>query len=136
MRDLGKHRYHAGDTVGRWTVVRHAAPKQCPDGRNRLIWRRRLSVRCVCGFTEIVLERTLVGGMSRGCPSKTCMHAEQTRQEIAWLAATQEHAAEMRRLADEAELVAADAAIRIKAAREKLDGLTSKLAARTWRRAS
>jgi hypothetical protein len=100
MRDLGRHKYNPGDVIGRWTVVRHASPVQRSHGRGRLVWRRRLSVRCECGVTELVLERSLVKGLSRGCTSTYCVLAHKARAELAEWQALKEHVAEMREVAD------------------------------------
>jgi hypothetical protein len=132
MRELGRHRYHPRDVVGRWTVIRHASPVQRPHGNNRTVWRHRVEVRCVCGDSDVVLERVLTKGRSRGCSSRTCMHAHRTRQDIEFWDRLRTEAESLRKQADEAEQRAAGAELRIAQAKEKLAGLCSKLEAR-WR---
>ncbi len=130
-RDLGPHRYQPGDTIGRWTVVRHLAPvSRIRSGQE--IRRRQLLVVCVCGAKYAVLERYIAEGDSNGCPLKTCMHAFKARVEIAsWTSKLRDHVAGMSGMSD---LDATEAHDRLAKAKARYDRLMPALdARRQWR---
>jgi len=58
-----------GAEVGRWRIVRRAAPEPMAGRRGKL---RRVVVECVCGVESITFERYLKLGRTLGCPSKSC----------------------------------------------------------------
>lgn len=57
-------------TVGRWTVLRYAAPamRRESDHGNR----RRVYCRCVCGREEVLWVQDLLAGRTTGCKSIKC----------------------------------------------------------------
>jgi hypothetical protein len=59
--------YNVGDTVGRWTIVRNAAPR--PYGG---IVRRHVTCRCICGLERVLAVMVLQCGRSTGCASAEC----------------------------------------------------------------
>ncbi len=109
MRLLGRHRYHPGNTIGRWTVVRHLSPVQRAHGRDKLIHQHRVLVRCVCGMTRMVREVVLLKGKSSGCASRTCGHIHRLRSHVASMEATR-----LRALAEAEEAQARIAAVNVK----------------------
>lgn len=54
----------------RWTILRTAAPAQRNVGK--VVWMRRVVVRCACGTERVAFEKDLEHGYSRGCRSKGC----------------------------------------------------------------
>lgn len=82
---IGPPRLLPGAVVGRWTVVRLATPRLrghgLRGGIGRMIWTRRVLVRCVCGAMRITDERYVIKGESLGCSKKTCQFAKGSRCE-------------------------------------------------------
>jgi len=60
-------RVQVGERFGRYKVVRHAAPTLTSGGL-----RATVTVECVCGHENVVLEAELKRGRSAGCSSKSC----------------------------------------------------------------
>lgn len=83
MRSLGPHRYAPGQTIARWTVVRHATPLTRAHGRFHVVTFRRVLCRCVCGAERLVLERDLARERSKGCRSARCRWVWSLRREVA-----------------------------------------------------
>lgn len=71
-------RVQVGQQFGRWTVVRHAAPKRDSEGKRR----SRATVRCVCGAEAVLYERSLKAGRASGCPSVECYRRNQSADEL------------------------------------------------------
>lgn len=70
---MASDRVSIGDRFGRWTVIRHAAPKAN---------RRACMVRCRCGAERVIQERRLTSGQSKGCRSSDC-YQEAASLELA-----------------------------------------------------
>lgn len=125
---LAPHRYHPGDTVGRWTVVRHASPVERWHG-TKVVRRHRVYVRCICGYEKPVEELALAKRRTRGCTSRMCHieHGIRTRLDQVGrdLDAIERRANEYREEAKALEKRLADALERGRALRERY-GLPSR----------
>lgn len=69
-----------GDRYGRWTVVRQATPAQRRPSTPTM--RKRVLVRCMCGFEKLAYVQDLRSGRSKGCNSARCRTTHQARASL------------------------------------------------------
>jgi len=71
-------RVQVGERFGRYTVVRHTAPRVDGEGKSRSC----AVVRCCCGAESVVYERSLKAGRASGCSSRECYWRNQGADEL------------------------------------------------------